>query len=52
MPTIPIPVFFAFLITSLIPKSAETKPIAWEIAVKNITGKLLAQKKSFLWDHE
>lgn len=32
--------------------SAETKPIAWEIVVKNITGKLLAQKKSFLWDHE
>ena len=32
--------------------SAETKPLAWEIAVKNIAGKLLARKKSFLWDHD
>lgn len=32
--------------------SSETNTLAWKIEVKNRAGKLLAHKKSFLWDHD
>ena len=33
-------------------ESPKIKPVAWRIEIKDVTGKVIASKQSFLWGHE